>query len=61
MTDRGEVIVGLKGAKAFFEARADMAVGDGKMLLLSWANALGDAIELLKASSTEEDAGKTVD
>lgn len=47
--DRNEVLAGLKKAKGFFEARADMAVGEGKMLLLSWANAQAEAIELLKA------------
>lgn len=49
MADMEMVIEGLEKAKGFFEARADMAVGEGKMLLLSWANAQSEAIELLKA------------
>ena len=31
----------------FFKARGDMAVGDGKMLLLSWMRAAEDAIARL--------------
>lgn len=46
---REKVIEGLEKAKEFFEARADMAVGKGKMLLFSWVNAQRDAIEMLKA------------
>ena len=49
MTDREKVIEGLEKAKGFFEARAYMAVGNGKMVLLEWANAQADAIKLLKA------------
>lgn len=35
-------------AAEFFEARADMAVGDGKMLLLSWANGMRDAARMIE-------------
>lgn len=49
MIDREKVIDGLEKIVEFFEARGDMAVGDGKMLLLSWMRAAEDAIALLKA------------
>ena len=49
MTDREKAIKGLEKIAEFFKARGDMAVGDGKMLLLSWMRAAEDAIALLKA------------
>lgn len=51
--DREQVVKGLEGARAFFAARADMAIGEGKTLLLSWAKACEAAAELLRAE--EED------
>lgn len=47
MTDREKLLDGLNKIREFFEARADMAVGDGKLLLLNWANTARDALELL--------------
>ena len=49
MADREMVIKGLEKIAEFFKARGDMAVGDGKMLLLSWMRAAEDALALLKA------------
>ena len=49
MTDREKAIKGLEKIAEFFKARGDMAVGDGKMLLLSWMRAAEDAIALLEA------------
>ena len=49
MSDREKVIKGLEKIAEFFKARGDMAVGDGKMLLLSWMRAAEDALALLKA------------
>ena len=49
MIDREKVIEGLEKIAEFFNARGDMAVGDGKMLLLSWMRAAEDALALLKA------------
>ena len=49
MTDREKAIKGLEKIAEFFKARGDMAVGDGKMLLLSWMRAAEDAITLLEA------------
>lgn len=49
MADRDNVIKGLEKIAEFFKARGDMAVGDGRMLLLSWMRAAEDAIALLKA------------
>ena len=47
MTDR-ERIDGLLKIAGFFEARADMAVGDAKMLLLNWMKCAQEAAEALK-------------
>ena len=38
----------LQNIQRYFEAKANMAIGDGKMKMLSWARACGDALELLK-------------
>ena len=46
---REKVIEGLENIAEFFKARGDMAVGDGKMLLLSWMRVAEDALALLKA------------
>lgn len=43
-----QTIKGLEKIAEFFRARGDMAVGDGKMLLLSWMRAAENAIELLR-------------
>ena len=48
MAELEKVIKGLEKIAEFFKARGDMAVGDGKMLLLSWMRAAEDAIALLK-------------
>ena len=45
---RSEIINGLKKIEGFFTARADMAVGDGKMQLMSLAVSARDAAEALK-------------
>ena len=48
MAEWEKVIKELEKIAEFFKARGDMAVGDGKMLLLSWMRAAEDAIALLK-------------
>lgn len=42
-----ERIAGLMKIAGFFEARADMAVGDAKMLLLNWMKCAREAAEAL--------------
>lgn len=54
MVDRDKVINGLEKIAEFFKARGDMAVGDGKMLLLSWMRAAEDALAMLKDSGQDE-------
>ena len=49
MTDRKIILAELQNIQRFFEAKADMSIGDGKMKLLLWANVCRDALELLKA------------
>jgi hypothetical protein len=49
-----EIIKGLKKIAGFFNARADMAVGDGKMLLLNWVRCAQEAAELIAAQKGEE-------
>ena len=44
-----EIVDKLENIAGFFHARADMAIGDGKMLFLSWFNAAEQALALLKA------------
>ena len=44
-----EIIVGLEKIAGFFRARADMAVGDGKMLLLNWVRCAQEAAEMIAA------------
>lgn len=46
-----EIVDKLENIAGFFHARADMAIGDGKMLLLSWCNAAEEAISILKAQA----------
>ena len=46
---REEVLKTLPNLSDFFQARADMAVGDGKLLLQRWADTATAAAELLKA------------
>lgn len=48
MIDRKIVIAELQNIQRFFEAKADMSIGNGKMKLLSWANVNRDAVEMLK-------------
>ena len=51
---REEIIMGLEKIAGFFKARADMAVGDGKMLLLNWMKCAQEAAELIAAQKGEE-------
>ena len=46
--DRIEIIKGLEKIGDFFRARADMAVGDGKMLLLNWMKCAEEAAEVMR-------------
>lgn len=43
-----EIIKGLDKIGDFFRARADMAVGEGKMLLLNWMKCAEEAAEAMK-------------
>jgi hypothetical protein len=45
---REEIIKGLGKIGDFFQARADMAVDDGKMLLLNWMKCAEEAAEAVK-------------
>ena len=45
---RDEVLKSLPNLADFFQARADMAVGDGKLLLQRWADTATAAAEMLK-------------
>ena len=49
MMDRDEMVSRLDFMSRYFEARGDMAVGDGKLLLLACANAAREAAALVKA------------
>lgn len=53
MDKREEIIGKLTMMAGFFKARADMAIGDGKMLMLSWANAAMDAANMIKTMPAE--------
>lgn len=53
VTDR-ERIDGLFKIAGFFEARADMAVGDAKMLLLNWMKCAREAAEALEKQTPAE-------
>jgi len=44
---REEIIKGLGKIGEFFRARADMAMGDGKMMLLNWMKCAEEAAEAL--------------
>lgn len=46
---REEIVKGLDKIGDFFRARANMAVGDGKMMLLNWMKCAEEAAEALKA------------
>lgn len=46
---REEIIKGLGKIGDFFRARADMAVGDGKMMLLNWMKCAEEAAEAMKS------------
>ena len=52
--DKKRIIAELGHIRAFFEAKADMSIGDGKMLLLNWAKVARDAAELLEGMKTNE-------
>ena len=45
--DRNRIIAELDHIREYFEAKANMSVGKGKMLLCYWANVVGDAIKYL--------------
>ena len=47
--DRIEIIKGMEKIGSFFQARADMAVGDGKMMLLHWMKCAEEAAEAMKS------------
>lgn len=66
-----ERIAGLLKIAGFFEARADMAVGDGKMMLLNWMKCAEEAAEAMKSQearlityedfhSGREDSGEAI-
>ena len=46
---REEIIIGLGKIGDFFRARADMAMGDGKMMLLNWMKCAEEAAEAMKS------------
>jgi hypothetical protein len=46
---REEIVSGMAKIADFFKARADMAVGDGKMLLLNWMRCAEEAAEVVRA------------
>lgn len=48
MDDRMMIIGGLKTIQSYFESKANMTIGNGKMLLLNWANVVRDAGEMLR-------------
>lgn len=58
---RDEIIVGLEKIAGFFRARADMAAGDAKMLLLNWVRCAQEAAELIAAQKGEETRGDQKD
>lgn len=45
---RDDIIAGLEKIAGFFEARANMAIGDPKMLLLNWMRCAQEAAEAMK-------------
>ena len=47
--DTKRICAELDHIRSYFEAKADTCIGNGKMLLLNWANMARDALELLKA------------
>lgn len=51
---REERIAGLEKIAGFFEARANMAVGDAKMLLLNWVRCAETTARELKAQEPVE-------
>ena len=50
---REELIAGLMKIAGFFEAWADMAVGDAKLLLIHWAGCAETAARELKAQEIQ--------
>ena len=50
--DMKRICAELEHIRTYFEAKADTCIGNGKMLLLNWANVTRDALELLKAPET---------
>lgn len=51
MTDRELIKAELLNLQKILEAKADMSIGNGKVKLLSFANACSGALELLKAQT----------
>lgn len=49
--DRDEMVSRLEFMSQYFEARGGMAVGDGKLLLMAWAEAAREAAALVKAQT----------
>ena len=49
MMDRDEMVLRLDFMSQYFAARGNMAVGDGKLLLMACANAAREAAALVKA------------
>ena len=54
MTDKKIIAAEMQNIQTYFECKADMSIGNGKMKLLSWANAVRDALELLKEQEPVE-------
>ena len=48
MPEHNRLIAELGHIQSFFESKAGMTVGKGKLLLLNWANVARDAAEILK-------------
>lgn len=47
--DREQLLKALENIRVFFDARADMAVGDAKIIFAGYDKAIAAAIELVKA------------
>ena len=58
---RDEIIKGLERIAGFFRALADMAVGDGKVLLFNWVRCAEEAAELIAAQKGDGTRGDQKD
>lgn len=54
MTDRELIKAELQNLQKILEAKADMCIGNGKVKLLSFANACSGALELLKEQGPKQ-------